>query len=104
MTKNQKEAYDFIKSFCDNYGVPPTYDEIAKGLGVPKTSAYSRCKPHRELLRKLKSAVKNGYATSSQELLKNCCVCDRLSERGVIYGGKHICVDCCKRLNEVLKK
>jgi SOS-response transcriptional repressor LexA len=59
MTDKQKEAYDFIREFCDHYGIPPSYDNIAEGLKISKTAAYSRCKPFRKLIQKLKTAAKS---------------------------------------------
>jgi len=58
MTDKQKETYDFIREFSRTYGTAPSYQNIADGLKISKTSAYARCKHFRVLLKKLKMVSK----------------------------------------------
>lgn len=42
MTKRQKDAYDFIRSYIDEKGFGPSYDEIMKALGLNSKSGVHR--------------------------------------------------------------
>jgi repressor LexA len=45
LTKRQRTVYDFIRSWCDNHGYPPTLREIASSIGVRSTnSVYNHLK------------------------------------------------------------
>lgn len=52
MTRRQKELLGWILDFVKQHGMPPTYDEMAKGLGVK-----SRGNTHRMV----KTLVDEGY-------------------------------------------
>ena len=41
-TKRQKEVLDFIKRFIDSHGYEPSYQQIARHLGVSSTAGISR--------------------------------------------------------------
>lgn len=42
MTPRQRDTYEFIGAFVDQYGHSPSYDEIAKGIGVRSKSSVHR--------------------------------------------------------------
>ncbi|ABS12957.1 LexA family protein [Brucella anthropi] len=42
MTPRQKEAYDFIRSFIDQKGYGPSYEEIQEALGLHSKSGVHR--------------------------------------------------------------
>lgn len=42
LTKRQKDAYDFIKSYANEAGFGPSYEEIATGLGLASKSGVHR--------------------------------------------------------------
>lgn len=45
LTKRQRTVYDFIRTWCDNHGYPPTLREIASSIGVRSTnSVYNHLK------------------------------------------------------------
>ncbi|WP_455296438.1 LexA family protein [Brucella pituitosa] len=42
LTKRQKDAYDFIKSYASTNGYGPSYEEISTGLGLASKSSVHR--------------------------------------------------------------
>lgn len=42
MTPRQKEAYDFIRSFIDEKGYGPSYEEIQEAIGLASKSGVHR--------------------------------------------------------------
>lgn len=42
MTKKQKKCFDFIVSYLNEEGVPPSYQEIMEGLGLHSKSGVHR--------------------------------------------------------------
>nr|WP_278374579.1 hypothetical protein [Brucella anthropi] len=42
MTPRQKQAYDFIRSFIDQKGYGPSYEEIGEALGITSRSSIHR--------------------------------------------------------------
>lgn len=42
LTKRQKDAYDFIKSYASKNGYGPSYDEISTGIGLASKSGVHR--------------------------------------------------------------
>ena len=46
LTKQQREAMDFIEGYIEDRGYSPTYREIATGLGLSSTSSVHRLMRH----------------------------------------------------------
>lgn len=42
LTQKQKQAFDFIKNYCDKLGYAPSYQEIADGIGLKSRSGVNR--------------------------------------------------------------
>ena len=42
MTPRQKQTYDYIKSYIDNHGISPSYDEIMNHFGLKSKSSVKR--------------------------------------------------------------
>lgn len=42
MTRRQAETFVFVKTYIDSHGYPPTYVEIAKGIGVSSLSVVHK--------------------------------------------------------------
>ena len=50
LTNKMKEAKAVVLSFIEDYGRPPSYQELADNLGVSKTTAYFRMRHMRRLM------------------------------------------------------
>ncbi len=42
MTKRQKQVFDFILKFWEEHGYSPSYEDIAKGVGIASKSNIHR--------------------------------------------------------------
>lgn len=51
LTGKEKETIDFVNVFIDNYGESPSYEEVAKGIGISKTAAYARLRNYRHKMK-----------------------------------------------------
>lgn len=69
LTKRQKDAFDFIKSYVSTNGYGPSYEEISTGLGLASKSGVHRLVyglAERGLLIK-HHGVARGYSFPQQE-------------------------------------
>lgn len=59
LTLNQKKVFDFIKSYIDKNGTPPTYEVIAKNLGYKAKSTVHHY---------IEALISKGYMTKENHL------------------------------------
>lgn len=58
-SKKVLEAEKFVDDYTAIHGFPPTYELIAKELGISKTSAFHRCAKFRDKMNSKDNLIKS---------------------------------------------
>lgn len=72
-SKKITEAENWVKDYVNKFSFPPTYIEVANGLGISQTAAHARCRYIRDQMKSHKDKMntfKMKYEVSDEKLEK----------------------------------
>ena len=67
ITEKTKEAEKWVDDYIDLHQCPPTYKEVAIGLGIKQTAAHFRCRTFRQKL-VMSKKTKNTFDVGTFEI------------------------------------